>query len=1198
MAKTMEPLREITIFNTRTPSREVSKDDRNILFENMRAGSGIDSYHFESFGEIEDDMINNRILNSNIPGIAVKTLSNHITLILKKRTSKEFSISVQLPHHVRAVDKVLEPLPLVSKNSRVDCIGIIYDSSLYMTDSLRLKTYIETLPVLTRIANGIIEPYNDNSILQKNTHLALHDKRVIIFFNNKEMTSKSLDLLIKYHKFHRQYYADSLLYMYRAVNLPPLLSPHIKEKKKQFRKGKELTPLMSLINDIYTNNIVGENTRISTLYDILYGKLWDVYQAARLYGIDSEHVSKLLDEEKERQNAERRTHEQFIELIKQKSKHAIQLNIARVLFNKNDIKELTTAENETVLLRYEYMTSLEKAVRDNKCKHIKLLNRVMRSRRSGRSFDTNAWSELKELVPLVDGELNMLPCTICKMLVLCPHHHMYFEAIRGRNVLDNSDDNMRIQLIKRFADKTPINNAHYCKICGERIVRIYPTQQSSYDDRGLFMSDSAAGMIDRKVWGGAMQIIKGHVSFATSTDIKGMASAISQIVTPFVEDIYSTMKLDTSLSDDTVKDSLYIYIRIYVYSSLIRIMSQQRDITFKDRKTRGGGTKSSKPSTGINPKRLKRLFTDGVNIMVSTSDKLINRVPHMSIDSIKSLFIKAYKDVSSLHIHSEHYNSNILPPEHVANSVVYGYVYYINKKTNPELDFYDIKNILGAKLTEVNDLSNIAHNVKTPAIWKSVSSSTPGVSFSRDYLDLYNKYAYVSFIHFIKYIKYGACTSDSGAHREHLLEYEKIKKIEDRLMCMRGKTIISNPIKFKNTHHNDYVHTRPELYHTYCADGRLHEFDIRVYLLGDSYTYIHKKDINKMVKNRESNDKFRKMILIDRKCTLCGNLQSKLRPYKKPVSVIINAANQVSAFYDMYVYRCPSGDIHEWNNVKCVKCVKCGITHDIIRNKDMDFFLKYEKTFDGDKHNRNKQKKKIYTYYRAIPPVEKTYQEWKLTDKSVLELSKKTNNSYNLMMNIGMLEGNSFKIMTSDAPDKSIIERESRNPNRLLRLISHMRTMRIEYEQLRNRKSKAAGINTIMDKWKGVDFGTFPDIYADFSSKFEYYGKILDIPLMSNFVLDAIASSLLSISNHFHGGEDDYKKASTEYVYYAINKILDSETGLSDRGILRGVTISDELDHVPLYDAVEDNDVEISAEFYDPFSLENSAINKDSFVNL
>jgi hypothetical protein len=1231
----MSTAKEISIFHPHILKKTSTKTERMILFEHLELNTDIPHYHFESFNESEDVYLDEIRIKSDIPAVLIKNNIDFLGLLVKKKTSTEFHISVQLNSPVFTKNIELQNQRVASTNSKIDVVGVMFDNTKNPVVSTRLKTILETSTIRDKIISGIFGLYSfyfhsyydiqltKSKFFQDQTYLKVKNKQFMVHFKNNDNTKKALSLIRAYVDHMVNYYNDSLHFMYSSLEYPhSKLAESIRPTHNLGTVDRVLkNPLLIMINSIYTNNLTTIPSHMVLLYDLVYGKLLFIYQFAKLMGLDDPVVKKLISVEKNRQKNNKINYDGIIHNINQETKYYKKMFIARSLFHRYNLEDLTSEEVDVVNLTYQKDLEFASHVMKNNCEHLNLLKRVMQSNNAGKYFDNRAWEELKKIIPQTNtsNKDGLLQCSLCELLVLCPHHYDQFEhkTNKGFKQKGSSDTDLRLMLLKKYADTTPIEDAYFCKICGEKIVAKYNEEHASFIQGEKVHITYTVDTLNNTIWKEVRKIISDHITFTVVTDANLLTTNITDIIQPYVEDEQTRLKNIKTNTLEIIQNTVFLYINLYAYVSLIRIMSHHPDdIQFikgfdgfikkgKSKQTQGGNnTNTLKNKVSIHI--LQGLLKTGYSLLITTKSSLIQKIPSISMNTIKPLFIMAFKNISKLYIREAEFSTN-LPPEYVANSVVYSYLFYVNKKQTPELKYSDVKKILGVELQDVVNLENITDNAIIPPIWK-LQPPDENIGFYNDpkYLELYHKYTYASFIHFIKYVKNGLHNIPvfgSVKHANHAEEFKNLKITETTLQNYTQARYKTNIFLYYNKQYWNYSYKEIDLSKIYCPDGQKHIFNIHIYENDMTRFEISKKNIDEWMFDGEKNREFRQMKRVDLKCSVCGTLLSKTEDTtgENSITNILDRNDELNGFYIMYTFKCPVKNIHTFEKDKCTQC---GVTKLMIFTKDMDYYKKYKNVFYSELEKKNTWKNEQKKHRNISNKITKSnIKPWVIDNTPLIELSRISKVHINVINNIGMIEGNNYeKIENGDYnPGTKIIIANNGDPfiNQLIQLESYMNAFIIDYEMLKNGRTAQSSLEPFTKKWENIDFSKFPIVANEYHTlRRQYIQSGFDVKTMVNFILYSFSKAIVNIYKHYEYKTDALDilnfDAAVAFVKYTMDKVVTSEKAISDPGILRGKLLVIDDDYAG--DAIEadydDNDVDINENF-DPFSLELSGIDNN-----
>lgn len=1216
----MNTTKEISIFRPPEVKKTLTKTERSILFERLELDTEIPHYHFESFNDLENKLLDESRVKSDIPAVLIKNNIEFLVPIVKKKSSKEFHISVQLNVPVHTKNLELQPAGVYPSNSQIEVIGVSFSNNKNYIIKNRLPSLIESSSLRDKLISGIFglyswyyQPYHDRQIkrskfFQDETHLKIQDKQFVVHFKNKDDAIKSLNLINNYVNHTIKYYNDSLLFIYSTLEYPPFsnYTKNILNEIKPLKQEKYIfkNPLLKLINSVYTNNITLSSNRIVLLYDLVDGKLWSLYQFAKMLGLDDPIVKNLIKQEKDRQEENKIKYEGIKNELYQKNKYHKKLFIARSLFYKNSLDELTEKELGVVNLTYKKDLEFSLHVRKSKCAHLKFLERVMKSKGEQKYFDRQAWEELKKLIPYqkdIKDKCELLKCSVCDLSVLCPHHYDIFEYDSSRG-----DKELRLVLLKKYADKTPIKDAYYCKICGEKIVKKYTEEHSSFIQGKKVHVSQNVDTMSSKIWREVRSIISNHITFGIITDTNILTTNITDTIQPYIEDEQTKLKNIKTNTPDIIQNTVYLYICIYAYASIVRIMSHHPgDIQFKKdfkgfRKSKPyvGGNRATELKNRVDMKVLQNLLKTGLSILVSTKLSLIKNIPNISIDSVKPMFVKAFKNISKLYVKTAEFNTE-LPPEYVANSVIYSYLYYIKNKHDPQLKYSNIVKILGVELNNVSKLENITDNVTIPGIWKlQPPDEDTGFYNNTEHITAYHKYAYDSFIHFINYVKndlHKSSVFNNVKHENHRDEYMSLMCVENSFKNKLAKMYAVKKSLYYNKQYGEYNYSKIDLSKIFCPNGQKHKFNVHVYEKGVTRLEISENNINEWMFSDEKNKEFRNMTRVDLKCSACGSFLSKTKDVdgENSITNVLNRNDEIIGFYNLYTFKCPVKDTHIFEGDKCKHC---DVTKIMIFKKDTGYYKKYRKEFRKELVYKKKIIKKDESYDETI----QSYKPWVINDTPIIELSKMVKVNINVLNNIGLIEGNDYEKIESGEydPGKQNSDDENSFSNQVVYMESYMNTFLIEYEMLKNGNIIQPQLESFVKRWENIDFSKFPPVATEYHNLRRYYNTRISKKDMVNFILCSLSKALIDIYKYYSAkSEKTNIDASIDFIKYIVNKIIDCEKIVSDPGILRGKLIEFDDDDGDAIDADYDDRENIIDENFDPFSLESTGIDPNEIAD-
>lgn len=562
-----------------------------------------------------------------------------------------------------------------------------------------------------------------------------------------------------------------------------------------------------------------------------------------------------------------------------------------------------------------------------------------------------------------------------------------------------------------------------------------------------------------------------------------------------------------------------------------------------------GGKKIAKAN--INIKYLQRLFAIALSKLLLQKDEVIQKINSISKNSIKPLLIRAFKDIQSPIQTTE--LSDGISANYLAYSSIYRYLYYVKKKNDKNLRIENVKKILGVELEEVPKLSNMLSRAVIPKKWGN---------------DIYSNYAFRSFNHLMNYILnelYLTSVFDNASHLEHIREFREIAKLEKEIFSIRRSFLPQGHAHYY-PNKTRFNFKEIELNKIFCKDGKKHKFNIYIY----GNTEISLRDITKYILDK---GEILKTKLTDLRCSVCDELYSTLKASNAEIEKVLNYRDSIKAFYNLYMYKCPVGEMHKWQNNTCTQCK---VNAKQLFDRDITYYNKYKDAFD--EYIESVKVIKMTKPLSEDKPV--VYEEFKI-DKfniAINYISKIFKIPLTIINNIGLIEGHYFEEIKSGKVNP--IEHATREEHikRTMSLNNYIRMFLIEYEMLKLDNIKSPSLDKLIEA-ESIDSTKFPKLEEGYISKFRYYSSKLSPALLNKFIMESLFGYLSFIIKNYKGKDDGGKKI----VEYMINKIIKAEKNLSKTNII--VELEDEVQG-DSEEIANTETIDIEGDFYDPFNTE------------
>ena len=630
--------------------------------------------------------------------------------------------------------------------------------------------------------------------------------------------------------------------------------------------------------------------------------------------------------------------------------------IANHMFDKR-FDDLDDKEKNIVLTKFKHNIEMENQIRTNKCQHIHLYKSVMsKAHVRGPQFPTGDWQRLKDIVPIGKGD-EVATCTICNLKALCPHYYAMFDELNIEN-LNNT--------LMKFASTHSDQKSHYCKICGDLLIKnIDDTLGRAVDGYGY--KSIEFNPTEQKIWGNVSGIMSLYIKIKTATDMDNLIKVVSQIITPHVlaEEI-RLLQIKTN-SPQAVEMTLYIHIAIYTYAALIRLISFYPDLmafnipTYmkKSNVSKEGGDDSSK----IGIKDLQRLFQVALSLILVSKKSTLSKVAGITDSAIKNMLIASYKKINNISM-----KRVVVSPEYSIEFIKDTHLFkYIKSKSPAKSDI----ELFGIK--DEDELKSMVNPFANVSVVKGVV--IPADNYFGYDQKIYNEYITANNSGLIEYLKneqYKKSIDETVAYEDEL--QVKYNDFEIKLFAPKQ---MSNHIarEYYFRPYSEYKYIKPHPASNYCIDGTKHNFNIFIYSdKKQQHHEIHSRDITKWITDEAKNQQWQNFKLVDAKCSQCNLTHSAIKKtiYGKTsntvgesITGIVNTNMDIESFYNYYVNRCLVKMIHNWVGNACEHCK---ITRNDIQTKNKAVYTKWTKKFESDIRSSELRNKTYSSRLRSSEP--------------------------------------------------------------------------------------------------------------------------------------------------------------------------------------------------------------------------------------
>lgn len=548
------------------------------------------------------------------------------------------------------------------------------------------------------------------------------------------------------------------------------------------------------INDYFNNH---------SYYAFQTDNLLNLYEEILIYSLDNNNIQNKINILLNKQNQIKNYFEnkaiinkynlKYIQLellTRKKFPNLFNINSKDVLFNKYkkfNLDDLPKKYKEIILIEYKKLQNLTYKNLNNNCKHKNLIKNL--------NIAINKYPIIQDIIKLIKGDINkydsLYECILCSYTLICPHIVEYYNLIFSKKE-SNNEFSIRQHIINKYMSNSKINMIYYCKICGEELGKSLELEQNvEYKDNVKLntyeYTDSTLEMIRNNV----SYIIYSYITFTSlnmSLTKKYLINYIINLISSHINTIEKSLRKSKIYNEDQIINILDFNIIIFIYATIIYIMTKYPSISFRYETSSYIGKNEYNKNIIISKKieiksnkdllnLIKIRFKEAYNLIVSTNHILLFKLKYnKQLDKIKEILIKTYGIVSKNdQLLLSDNNIKMSNKKLLEFSNIYKYYYFIlsvynnysiDNKNKSSLSFSNIKNnllsginnikfneyekVLNLQNININTLNNLFDKFKSSIINEQLINK---ILQKKEILD-YNEYKIVSFNLFYMHIKY------------------------------------------------------------------------------------------------------------------------------------------------------------------------------------------------------------------------------------------------------------------------------------------------------------------------------------------------------------------------------------------------------------------------------------------------------------
>jgi hypothetical protein len=846
---------------------------------------------------------------------------------------------------------------------------------------------------------------------------------------------------------------------------------------------------------------------------------------------------------------------------------------------------LRPAEKKLVELEYQKQQDYVNAVIGNKCPHVKIYRALRRSIDNAGAFAK--LQELQKYYVKVQKEHSkahsansvhptMIKCNNCGFNIICPHYDEYIRLTA------KSDRTIKLHMAKYIdtSDRS-LERDPFCKICGEILSGIDALEGTTEE-----IPESMDEELRNFIWSEVAINMK-FFRFGPLVEVGKLISLVCDGIYSYIFNIEKQILRSKTATADEIKARKRLFIAIYSFAYMVHLIMSNlhKDIVSMQ------NFKIHDPKKAI-PELIKK----SLELILISRSVTIKEIPGISLDIIRNSLVTAYKEISGegrTEVKEDSTADTQIDLDPVFTSAVDMTVLdnlehkssrVVREKIEAELHNKIAGRFTGKKQSvkksdEGGFTASMFADILIPLAWdsrafmnidtnadkkretKNTGSKGAQSHGKNNSAEIYEKaypgYVAMSYNIIVRYIieklfnYYVAKSPEEYTTSLQELEnsFAAVKYNESKLLRHKAvlyphvHTVLSQPAQ-------KFVDPHVSIARIYDEEGKKHVWDIFVYSDGDKISEYRAPDIAKIISGGKRFDQ----VATDKKCSVCGILRSQVDELDiDKIEESLRLSATLDSFFRFYETRCPKGDLHVYSENTCTKCgMVIGASSG--QQGGINVFRQYKAVYLRDRNELNSSA--IPTTAPVYKPAEVSkyeseYSTFAANFSVVTTLADKLNINQKLLLALGATE----KIEYNDILSGKYIPREveERNAPRIITLDAYIRTLYTEWSQLRvfyRFQKPNSEITKLIDSANiprhelANVIGTLPDIYDDYSSRFEYARQKLKPRDIVAFAIQTFCEKALAIWSVDGPGAALAKL----FAAYIVGKILRNDELVSKPG--------------------------------------------------
>lgn len=690
----------ITIFDVPEKEITITKSQKELEYEQLQKSSKLPAYHFANFYDIDIQNEKDAVPESNIPSVLCKYLLEYCIPIITEDT-KKYSLTLQIDHPLIAQkeDKTYKMIPA---NQQFQTISLIFPKHIVKYyDKFMLAHYdhVENAQLATSGHYGLqdlqTQRFNQQRMIFehiKGFPASKLDEFCSIPHTPKQFTDESSTIeLLKLYISYIQYLTVYYNYLYPSlINSYKLTTENIykQQENNSFQNPALITKQQTdIIKEFFNKEYKYQYDMID---DLSKHNLLIPYNMALKLGINNNKTKDILESYQSKEKALSEYNQQLNRGFSKQLEIAKLQAIALRKFNLN-LEDLTSKQKNTVQLEYN---KLEKYYNNQNETEIQRLWLELRD-----TFNDIEPDRLSKVLAKIRKSVNKKDLDGDQLIDgVCPHVFHY-----GEEMLKNFNKPwLNAELLKMLISEYSLPKdiaGYFCKICGERLADPDNDQVVRFVDGERVQNMQQDDSLQSTIWKEAMYVITTYIKFNPIQPTRPLVNSIAYGLRDILAEEEVKLHRSKTSTADSIKDTMNLYISVYVYAVLCAMMiaNPNRIIFGREKSEPGkmggrkldpfespyihtdneannddnntmndntmndntmnieylndmrtlaqklGGKKAEVMSVNktTDVKLYERyVLTTALNLILLTKDAIINRLSNMNVDIVKQIFLK------------------------------------------------------------------------------------------------------------------------------------------------------------------------------------------------------------------------------------------------------------------------------------------------------------------------------------------------------------------------------------------------------------------------------------------------------------------------------------------------------------------------------------------------------------------------------